>query len=64
MKNIGNTDRIIRVIVGLGLLSLLVVLNGNARLWGLLGLIPLITAFIGFCPLYSLVGIKTLKRKV
>lgn len=64
MRNIGSSDRIIRVIIGLGLLSLLVVLNGNARFWGLLGLIPLITAFMGFCPLYTLFGIRTFKKKV
>lgn len=63
MKNIGNVDRIIRVIIGLGLLSLLLVLNGNVRFLGLLGLIPIITALIGFCPLYTLFGIKTSKKK-
>ncbi|HEY5584492.1 MAG TPA: DUF2892 domain-containing protein [Ruminiclostridium sp.] len=61
MKNIGKTDKIIRVIIGLGLLSLLLVLDGNIRFLGLLGLIPLITASIGFCPSYALFGIKTNK---
>ena len=64
MKNIGNTDRVIRVILGLGLLSLFLVLNGNMRYLGLFGLIPIITALIGFCPLYTLFGIKTFKNKV
>ena len=59
MKNIGNTDRIIRVIVGLFILSLLFVLDSNMRFWGFLGLIPLITATIGYCPLYALLGIST-----
>lgn len=63
MKNMGNLDRIIRVILGLAILSLLFLLNGNMRFLGLLGLIPLITAAIGFCPLYSLLGIKTTNKK-
>jgi len=62
MKNIGNTDKIIRIIIGLVLLSLLFLLNGNTRYWGLIGLIPLITAFAGFCPSYVLFGISTRKK--
>ena len=64
MKNIGNTDRIIRVILGLGLLSLLIILKGNMRFLGLIGLIPLLTSAIGFCPLYAIFGIKTCKSKI
>ena len=64
MKNIGNTDRVIRIIIGLGLLSLLIVLKGNSRFLGLIGLIPLLTSAIGFCPLYAIFGIKTCKSKI
>lgn len=63
MNNVGNADRIIRVIIGLGLLSLLIILDGNMRYLGLLGLIPIITAIIGFCPLYKLIDVKTLSKK-
>lgn len=63
MKNIGNTDRIIRVIIGLVLLSLLFVLNGNIKFLGLFGFIPLITALVGICPLYIPFGINTRKNK-
>lgn len=59
--NVGNVDRIIRVLVGLGLLSLFVILDGNARWFGLIGLVPLLTAGIRFCPLYTLLGIRTCK---
>lgn len=62
MKNIGNTDRIIRVIIGLLLLCLLFLLNGNIKLLGLLGFIPLITALVGTCPLYLPFGINTRKK--
>jgi len=57
MKNLGVVDRIIRVVVGLALLSLVIV--GPQTLWGLVGLIPLLTAMIGFCPLYKIFGLSS-----
>lgn len=59
-KNIGSLDRIIRIIVGCALLS--IVFIGPKTLWGLLGLIPLGTALIGWCPPYALLGINTCQR--
>ena len=64
MKNVGNVDKIIRIVIGLGLLSLLFILNGNIRFIGLIGIILLATAFIGFCPIYKIFGIKTCKAKI
>lgn len=58
-KNIGNTEGVIRVIIGFALLSLLFILEGNASYWGLLGLIPLTTAAIRWCPIWKLLGINT-----
>lgn len=55
--NVGTIDRLLRVIVGLALLSLIFI--GPKTLWGLVGLIPLGTALIGFCPAYALFGIRT-----
>jgi len=55
--NAGKLDRILRVIVGLVLLSLTVI--GPQSLWGLVGLVPLLTGLMGFCPLYTVLGIKT-----
>lgn len=55
--NEGKWDRIARVIVGLGLLSLTVL--GPQTLWGLVGLVPLITGIVGFCPLYKVFGLST-----
>jgi len=57
-KNIGPIDRVIRIVLGLGLLSLLVLLDGSNKWFGLIGLVPLATAFMSWCPLYSVVGIK------
>lgn len=56
-SNIGTLDRLLRVAVGLFLLSL--IFWGPATLWGLVGLVPLGTALIGFCPAYRLLGICT-----
>ena len=61
--NEGNLDRIIRVILGLIILALWFVLQGNAQYLALIGLIPLITGIIGWCPLYTIFGIDTNKRK-
>lgn len=57
--NVGNVDRAIRIVLGLALLSLLLVLEGNARLVGLVGLVPLFTAAVRFCPLYAVLGFDT-----
>lgn len=58
-KNVGTIDRVLRVILGLVLLSLLVVVEGGLRWLGLIGLIPLVTGIAGSCPAYSLFGIRT-----
>lgn len=58
-RNVGNADRGIRIVVGLVLLSLVFILEGNARWWGLVGLVPLVTGLIGWCALYVLLGIDT-----
>jgi hypothetical protein len=62
-KNVGHLDKIIRIIIGIILLSLLFILKGNIRFIGLIGLLPLITAAIGYCPLYPLIGVNTDKKK-
>jgi len=60
-QNIHNVERVIRVILGLVILSLVFV--GPKTLWGLVGLLPIATGFIGWCPPYQLLGISTCKRK-
>lgn len=57
--NIGKIERIVRIAVGAGLTSLAFV--GPANPWFLLGLIPLATGLIGWCPPYQLLGINTCK---
>jgi len=57
--NVGTTDRVIRIVAGLALIAL--TLMGQIGIWGWLGLVPLATAFLKFCPAYTLFGIRTCK---
>jgi len=57
--NMGNTERVIRIIAGLALLSLLFILEGNVKYVGLIGLILLATAAVSWCPMWALLGINT-----
>jgi hypothetical protein len=61
--NVGNTDRIIRIVVGIALLSLLFLLEGGARWIGLIGLLPLTTGLVRWCPAYKLLGTNTCGSK-
>ena len=56
-RNEGTADRAVRVIVGLALLSLVFI--GPKAQWGWIGLVPLATGLIGWCPAYRLLGINT-----
>ncbi len=58
-QNVGIADKIIRIAIGLGLLGFALFSESPARWWGLVGIVPLLTATLGVCPLYSLVGLKT-----
>lgn len=57
--NVGTVDRIIRIIVGIILLSLFFVLDGGMKYISILGLILLFTVVTKFCPLYTLFGLNT-----
>jgi len=59
--NEGTLDRVLRMIGGVVILALVFV--GPKTPWGYLGLIPLITGIVGFCPLYALVGLSTRDAK-
>ena len=59
--NVGGVDRVLRIIVGIALLSLFFVAEGNARAWSLAGVVLLFTGLFGFCPVYRMVGINTCK---
>ncbi len=58
-KNIGTTDRAIRGVAGIALIALTV--TGNLGPWGWIGIVPLATAILSWCPAYTLFGFKTRK---
>ncbi len=58
--NIGNIERVVRALVGLALISLVFV--GPQTVWGWIGIVPLATAIVGWCPPYALLGINTCQK--
>lgn len=60
-NNVGGFDRILRIVVGLVLIALVFV--GPHWPWGWVGLVPLLTGLIGWCPAYSLLGVNTCATK-
>jgi hypothetical protein len=59
--NVGGIDKILRVIVGLGLVG--ATLAGAIGPWGYIGVVPLLTGLVGWCPAYLLFGLKTCPAK-
>ena len=60
-SNVGGMDRMVRIVLGLVLLGL--TLSGQIGVWGWLGIVPLATGVLGWCPPYSLLGINTCKTR-
>jgi hypothetical protein len=60
-NNVGGTERIIRIVVGLVLLGLAA--TGTVGWWGWLGIVPLATGALGWCPPYAIFGINTCSMK-
>jgi hypothetical protein len=58
-KNVGSLDRTLRVVTGLALITLAAA--GQIGVWGWIGAVPLATGLLGWCPAYTLFGIKTCK---
>lgn len=61
LRNEGTLDRALRIIVGLALIAMVFV--GPQVAWGWIGVVPLLTGLVGFCPLYRLVGLNTCPRR-
>lgn len=59
-RNVSTPDRIVRIVLGLGLLALVFV--GPQTPWGWLGLVPLVTGALGTCPVYRLFGRRSCSR--
>jgi len=63
-KNVGHpVDKVMRIIIGIVLLSLVFYLEGNIRWIGLIGVIPILTVVFGWCPGWAVLGINTCKTK-
>lgn len=57
--NVGGADRIIRITVGVVIIALGFIFNSW---WGVVGIVPLLTGSLNFCPAYSLLGVSTKKK--
>jgi uncharacterized membrane protein YfcA len=60
-QNIGSLDRIVRIVIGLALIA--ATLTGAIGVWGWIGVVPLITALVGWCPPYAILGFNTCSVK-
>ena len=59
-KNVGLIDKTIRIAAGIGLI--VATIGGSLPVWGWIGIVPIATGLMNFCPLYSVIGIKTCKN--
>lgn len=60
-QNSGGIDKILRIVIGLALIALTV--TGVLPAWGYIGIVPLATGLMGWCPLYTMLGINTCPMK-
>ena len=60
-KNVGGIDKIIRIVLGLALIA--ATLMGALPVWGWIGIVPLATGLMGWCPPYALLGFNTCSMK-
>jgi hypothetical protein len=59
--NVGGIDRVLRIVAGLALIAWVVLADGPV--WAWIGVVPLTTGLINFCPLYGIFGISSCKTK-
>lgn len=59
--NVGNPDRLARIVIGIFLIAMVFV--GPKTAWGWIGLLPLLTGLVRWCPAYRLFGLSTCKRQ-
>jgi Inner membrane protein YgaP-like, transmembrane domain len=58
-KNVGSADKVFRVVLGIAVILLGIIFQSW---WGLIGIIPLFTGLVNFCPLYAVLGLSTSKK--
>ena len=59
-QNVNNIERVVRVVIGAAIVSLVFI--GPQSPWGWLGLVPMATGLLGWCPPYAMLGISTCKK--
>ena len=59
--NVGGIDKILRIVVGAGLIG--ATAAGMLPVWGYIGIVPLATGLMGWCPAYTLLGMNTCPMK-
>lgn len=59
MANVGGLDRVLRIVAGLALLSVVLWGDPSWRWYGLIGIVPLATGLLRWCPAYTLLGVRT-----
>ena len=59
--NVGGIDRVLRIVGGIALVALAA--TGTIGAWGYIGIVPLLTGTVGFCPVYPLLGLSTCSMK-
>jgi hypothetical protein len=62
-SNVGGIDRVVRIVAGAGLLAWALFGQSDYHLWGLLGILPLATGALGWCPAYLPFGFKTCRAR-
>ena len=60
-KNVGGIDRILRILVGIALIAAAAM--GSIGVWGYIGVVPLLTGLMGWCPVYTMLGLNTCSVK-
>jgi hypothetical protein len=62
-KNVGTTERTFRIIIGVAILPLIFILDSPMRWLGLIGIVPIVTGIMGWCPAWFVLGIRTGETK-
>ena len=62
IRNLGSTDRLVRIAIAGGLVLIAATVPGSIGTWGWIGLLPLATALVGVCPVYLTFGLNTSRK--
>jgi len=63
IKNMGTIDKVVRIVLGLGLISLYFLIEGPHKWWSIAGVVLVATVLLDFCPIYKILGLKGTANK-